>query len=339
MTEQGRASAGPSTTSIPLPIETDRPSFDGATGWLNAPPLTEAELRGKVVLVNFWTYTCINWLRQLPYLRAWHAKYAEHGLVVVGVHTPEFSFESTVDNVRWAVRDMRIEYPVALDTDYAVWSAFRNRYWPALYFADADGLIRHHQFGEGDYERSERVIQQLLGVAGSVGVEHTLVSVDARGLEAEADWPSLNSPENYTGFDRTVNFSSPGGAALGRRHSYAVPAKLGRNQWALSGDWTITEEAATSSEAGGRIAYRFHARDLHLVMGPSAPGASVRFRVLVDGEPPGSAHGDDIDDQGEGTVIQQRLYQLVRQPGRVDERTFEITFLDPGAQAYAFTFG
>jgi thiol-disulfide isomerase/thioredoxin len=337
MTERGHASAGPYTTSIPLPIETVRPSINGATGWLNTPPLSEADLRGKVVLVNFWTYTCINWLRQLPYLRAWHAKYA--GLVVVGVHTPEFSFESIVDNVRWAVRDMRIDYPVALDSDYAVWSAFRNRYWPALYFTDGNGLVRHHQFGEGDYERSERVIQQLLAGAGSVDVDKTLVSVDAPGIEAEADWPSLNSPENYTGYDRTVNFSSPGGSALGRRQTYTNPAKLGLNQWALSGDWTISEEATTLNEAGGQIAYRFRARDLHLVMGPTVPGTSVRFRVLIDGQPPGTAHGVDVDEQGEGTVTQQRLYQLLRQPGRVDERTFEITFLDPGVQAYAFTFG
>jgi thiol-disulfide isomerase/thioredoxin len=339
MTAQWRAPAGPYSASIQLPVEGELPSLDGATGWINAPPLTEGDLRGKVILVNFWTYTCINWLRQLPYLRAWHEKYATRGLVVVGVHTPEFAFESTFDNVDWAVRDLRIEYPVALDSDYAVWGAFHNRYWPALYFADADGLIRHHQFGEGEYQHSERVLQQLLAAAGSVNADQTLASVDARGIEAPANWTSLKSPENYTGYGRTLNFSSPGVAELGQPHSYAIPAKLQLNQWALSGDWTITEGATTLNEAGGRLAYRFHARDLHLVMGPAVPGMSVRYRVLIDGQPPGKAHGVDTDDRGEGTVSQQRLYQLVRQPGRITERTFEITFDDPGVQTFAFTFG
>jgi thiol-disulfide isomerase/thioredoxin len=339
MAAQWRAPAGPFTDSIRLPVQGELPSLDGATEWLNAPPLTVSDRRGKVVLVNFWTYTCINWLRQLPYLRAWHAKYSGHGLIVVGVHTPEFAFESSVDNVRRAVREMGIEYPVALDSDYAVWGAFGNRYWPALYFADADGLIRHHHFGEGEYQHSERVIQQLLAAADSVDADPELVSVDAEGIEAAADWRSLGSPENYTGYDRTLNFASPGGAALGGRHTHTTPAKLRLNQWALSGDWTTTEQATTSNQANGQITYRFHARDLHLVMGPAAPGTSVRFRILIDGQPPGTAHGADTDDQGNGAVTQQRLHQLVRQPGRITDRTFEITFLHPDVQVYAFTFG
>ena len=327
------------TTSPRLPVEGDLPSFGGATGWLNSSPLTVPSLRGKVVLVNFWTYTCINWLRQLPYLRAWAEKYAGHGLVVVGVHTPEFGFESDVDNVSRAVREMRIEYPVALDSDYAVWRAFRNHYWPALYFGDADGRIRHHHFGEGEYEQSEMVIQQLLADAGSARADGGLVSVDGHGAEAAADWVSLRSPENYTGHERTRNFASPGGAVPGRRSSYTLPASLRLNHWALSGDWTMAEEATTLNAANGRIAYRFHARDLHLVMGPATPGVSVRFRVLIDGQPPGAARGSDVDEQGNGKITEPRLHQLVRQPGPITDRTVEITFLDSEVQAYAFTFG
>jgi thiol-disulfide isomerase/thioredoxin len=326
-------------TPARLPVEGTLPSFEGATGWLNSPPLTAADLRGKIILVNFWTYTCINWLRQLPYLRAWAEKYADHRLVVVGVHTPEFPFEHDLGNVRRAVADMRIDYPVAIDNDYAVWSAFANHYWPALYFADEQGRIRHHHFGEGEYQQSEMVIQQLLVEAGTTDHGHELVSVDARGAEAPADWAHLRSAENYTGYERTENFASPGGAVPGKPHAYEVPAELGRNDWALSGDWTMEDQAATLNEAGGQIAYRFHARDLHLVMGPAAPGTSVRFHVRVDGQPPGAAHGADVDEEGNGTVTEQRLHQLIRQPGRVTDRTFEITFLDPGAQAYAFTFG
>ncbi len=326
-------------SSARLPVEGTLPSFDGATGWLNSPPLTATDLRGKIILVNFWTYTCINWLRQLPYLRAWAGKYADHRLVVIGVHTPEFGFEHDLANVRRAVRDMRIEYPVAADNDYTVWSAFANHYWPALYFADAQGRIRHRLFGEGEYQRSEMVIQQLLAEAGTTDHDHELVSVDARGAEAPADWATLRSPENYTGYERTGNFASPGGAVPGKRHAYEIPPQLRLNHWALSGDWTMEEQAATLNEAGGQIAYRFHARDLHLVMGPAAPGTSVRFRVHIDGQPPGAAHGADADDEGIGTVAGQRLHQLIRQPGSVTDRTFEITFLDPGAQVYAFTFG
>jgi thiol-disulfide isomerase/thioredoxin len=327
------------TTSTRLPVEGEMPSFAGATGWLNSPPLTVAGLCGKVVLVNFWTYTCINWLRQLPYFRAWAEKYSGDGLVVVGVHSPEFGFESDVDNVSRAVREMRIEYPVALDSDYAVWRAFGNHYWPALYFGDDDGRIRHHHFGEGEYEQSEMVIQQLLAEAGSAQAGRELVSVHARGAEAAADWASLRSPENYTGFDRTRNFASLGGAALGERCIYTLPASLRLNHWALSGDWTMGEEATTLNAANGRIACRFHARDLHLVAGPATRGASVRFRVLIDGQPPGAADGCDVDEQGDGSVTEPRMHQLVRQPGPITDRTFEITFLDPEVQVYAFTFG
>jgi len=339
MTAHWRAPAGLHTAAVRLPVEGELPSFDGATGWLNSPPLTAADLRGKVVLAGFWTYTCINWLRQLPYLRAWAGKYANHGLVVVGVHTPEFPFEANPDNVSRAVREMRIDYPVAIDNDYAVWSAFDNHYWPALYFADASGHIRHHHFGEGEYQRLEMVIQQLLAEAGSADAGHELVSVNGRGAEAPADWASLRSPENYTGYERTENFASPGGAVPGKRHAYTAPAELRLNHWALSGDWTLEEQAATLNEAGGRIAYRFHARDLHLVMGPAVAGTPVRFRVLIDGRPPGAAHGLDVDGPGTGTVAEQRLYQLIRQGGPISDRTFEINFLDSGAQAYAFTFG
>jgi thiol-disulfide isomerase/thioredoxin len=333
------APAGLHTASVRLPVEGELPSLGGATGWLNSPPLTPAGLRGKVVLVDFWTYTCINWLRQLPYVRAWAGKYSGQGLVVIGVHTPEFAFEHNADNVCRAVQDMRVSYPVATDNDYAVWLAFDNHYWPALYFADAQGRIRHHHFGEGEYGQSEMVIQQLLAEAGSVGAGSELVSVDAHGIEAPADWDTLRSPENYTGYERTENFASPGGALPGKPHLYTASAELRLNYWALSGDWTIGQQATTLNTANGQIAYRFHARDLHLVMGPAAPGTSVRFRVLIDGQPPGAAHGTDADDQGNGTVAKQRLYQLIRQRGPITDRTFEITFLDPGAQAYAFTFG
>jgi thiol-disulfide isomerase/thioredoxin len=332
---------GRHTASVPLPVEGELPAFGGATGWLNSPPLTPDGLRGKVVLVNFWTYTCINWLRQLPYVRAWAAKYSDQGLVVIGVHTPEFGFEHDPDNVRRAVQDMQVGYPVAIDNDYGVWIAFDNNYWPALYFADAQGQIRHHSFGEGQYEVSEMIIKQLLAEAGSGDLGQGLVSVvvDASGVEAAADWATLGSPENYTGYARTENFASPGGVLPGQPHLYTAPALLRLNEWALSGDWTVAEQPATLNTAGGQITYRFRARDLHLVMGPVAPGTSVPFRVLLDGQPPGAAHGLDLDGQGHGTVTEQRLYQLIRQPEPVTERTFEITFLDPGVAAYAFTFG
>jgi len=331
--------AGLHMASARLPVESRLPSFDGATGWLNSPPLTPDILRGKVVLVNFWTYTCVNWLRQLPYVRAWAGKYAGQGLVVIGVHTPEFSFEHDIDNVRRSVRDMRVDYPVAIDNDYAVWSAFANHYWPALYFADAQGRIRHHRFGEGDYQQSEMIIQQLLAEAGSGETNHDLVSVEARGAEAPADWGTLRSPENYTGYARTENFASPGGVVPGKPHLYTAPERLRLNDWALAGDWTMKEEATTLNAPGGQIACRFQARDVNLVMGPAAAGTPVPFRVLIDGQPPGADHGTDVDQNGSGTLSEQRLYQLVRQQGHVTERTFGITFPDPGAAAYAFTFG
>jgi thiol-disulfide isomerase/thioredoxin len=335
----GCAARRMTSAAAPLPVEGELPSLGGATGWLNSQPLSAASLRGKVVLVQFWTYTCINWLRTLPYVRAWAEKYEGQGLTVVGVHTPEFPFEKDVDNVRRAVKEMRVVYPVALDSDYAIWRAFENRYWPALYFIDAQGRIRHHHFGEGDYEQSERVIQQLLAEAGVGGVGHDLVSVEAGGIEAAADWDSLKSPENYVGYGRTENFASPGGAVLDKGRVYAAPAQLSLNQWALSGDWTVEKGAVALNKAGGRIAYSFHARDLNLVMGPSAQGTSVRFRVALDGQPPRAAHGSDVDEQGNGTVTEQRLYQLIRQPKPIADRRFEIEFLDPGAEAFAFTFG
>jgi thiol-disulfide isomerase/thioredoxin len=314
-------------------------NYSGATGWLNSPPLTAEGLRGKVVLIQFWTYSCINWLRTMPYVRAWADKYKDKGLVVIGVHTPEFPFEKDLANVRWATKDMRVAYPVAVDNDYAVWRAFHNQYWPALYFVDAKGNIRHHRFGEGDYEQSERVIQQLLAEAGSGAPSRDLVSVDARGTEAAADWGSLKSPENYVGYGRSENFSSPGGTIHDRSHLYRAPDRLKFNQWALSGDWTVGKQATALNKANGRIIYRFHARDLHLVMGPAMRGASVRFRVLIDGKPPGGAHGIDVDNQGNGRVTEQRLYQLIRQARPIADRQFEIEFLDSGVEVFAFTFG
>jgi thiol-disulfide isomerase/thioredoxin len=329
----------PSAAAAQLPVEGELPALDGATGWLNSPPLGAAQLGGKVVLVDIWTYTCINWLRTLPYVRAWADRYTPRGLVVIGVHTPEFEFEHDADNVRRAVQDMRVSYPVAIDNDYAVWGAFDNHYWPALYFVDAHGHIRHHQFGEGEYEQSEMIIQQLLSEAGSDGTDHEPVSVEADGVEAPADWADLRSPENYVGYERTENFASPGGLVPGMSYDYEAPGRLPLNYWALSGNWTVGRQPATLNTAGGRISCRFHARDLHLVMGPASRGTAVPFQVLIDGHQPGEDHGTDVDHQGDGTVTEQRLHQLIRQRGPVTEHTFEITFLDPGVQAYAFTFG
>jgi thiol-disulfide isomerase/thioredoxin len=315
------------------------PSLDGATTWLNSEPLTPEGLRGKVVAVDFWTYTCINWLRTLPYVRAWAERYRDHGLVVIGVHTPEFPFEHDLDNVRRAVKEMQVTYPVAIDNDYAVWRAFSNHYWPALYLIDAEGRIRHHQFGEGDYEEAERDIQQLLVEAGNANVGQDLVTVDGHGPEIAADWDHLESGENYLSYERTNGFASPGGAVVGERRLYAVPERLGRNQWALSGEWTVEPGFVALNTANGRISYRFHARDVHLVMGPAGHGSSVRFRVRLDGQAPGYAHGSDVDEHDEGVVSEQRLHQLIRQAWSITDRTFEIEFLDPGVEAYAFTFG
>ncbi len=326
-------------SAIRLPVEGEFASLGGATGWLNSPPLTTTGLRGKVVLVDFWTYTCINWLRTLPYVRAWAAKYKDQGLVVIGVHTPEFAFEHNEANVRRAAKDMQVDYPIAIDSDYSVWRAFHNEYWPALYLIDAQGRIRYHQFGEGKYEESEIAIQQLLAEAGNVSAGGAPVSVDGKGAEAAADWGNLKSSENYVGNGRTEGFASPGGALPGKAHFYRVPSNLQLNHWALAGDWTIGEPSIVLNKPNGRIAYRFHARDLHLVMGPVTAGSSVRFRVLIDGQPPGAAHGIDVDEQGNGTLTQQRLYQLIRQTKAVANRQFEIEFLDSGVEAFAFTFG
>jgi thiol-disulfide isomerase/thioredoxin len=322
-----------------LSMEGRLPGFDGATGWLNSPPLAAADLYGKVVLVDFWTYTCINWLRTLTYVRAWAERYRDLGLVVIGVHTPEFPFERDLDNVRQAAKDMRVGYPIALDSNYAVWRAFSNRYWPAVYIADAQGRIRYHHFGEGEYDESERVIQRLLRDAGAADIGAELVAVTPDGFEAQADWPNLRSPETYLGYEQGQNFASTDGADFDEPRNYLIPDSLELNQWALSGDWTIERGASVLNRADGRIAFRFHARDVNLVLGPREPGASVPFRVLIDGQSPGASHGVDVDEQGHGTVAQQRLYQLVRQPGSITERTFEITFLAPGVEAYVFTFG
>jgi thiol-disulfide isomerase/thioredoxin len=325
--------------AVDLPVEGHLPGFDGATGWLNSPPLTPEELRGKVVLVDFWTYTCINWLRTLGYVRAWFEKYKDHGLVVIGVHTPEFPFERDDDNVREAARDMKVEYPIALDPYYAVWEAFGNRYWPAVYIADTEGRIRHHQFGEGGYEECERVIQALLRASGQEDVNDDIVTPALDGLEAQADWATLESLETYLGYDQARNFASPGGAELGEPRTYAAPDRLKVNQWALTGDWTVERGPSVLNEPRGRILFRFHARDVHLVLAPPEAGGSVPFRVLVDGEPPGDAHGLDVDEEGNGTVTQARLYQLVRERGQIKDRTFEITFLAAGVEAHVFTFG
>jgi thiol-disulfide isomerase/thioredoxin len=325
--------------AVHLPIEGELPSLGSATAWLNSPPLTAAGLRGKVVLIDFWTYTCINWLRSLPYVRAWAEKYKEQGLVVIGVHTPEFAFEHNIENVRQAAKDMRVEYPIAIDNGYVLWRAFKNQYWPALYFVDAQGRIRHHHFGEGAYAQSERMIQHLLAEAGLGGIGHALVAVEARGAEAAADWDSLRSPETYVGYERTAHFASPGGAVWDQRRVYAAPVRLRLNHWALTGDWTVGKQAAVLHTASGRIVHRFHARDLHLVMGPATRGTSVRFSVRLDGQPPGAAHGIDVDDQGHGTVSAPRMYQLIRQPPPIAERQFEIEFLDAGVEAFALTFG
>jgi thiol-disulfide isomerase/thioredoxin len=314
-------------------------SLERADLWINSPPLNAQALRGKAVLIDFWTYTCINWLRTLPYVRAWAATYRDQGLVVIGVHAPEFSFEKDLNNVSRAVKDLDVAHPVAVDNDHAIWRAFGNQYWPALYFVDAQGRVRDHHFGEGSYERSERMIQELLAEAGASATGREPVSVEGRGIEAAADWASLKSAENYLGYQRTQGFASPGVAALDMPRAYAPPARLRLNEWALSGDWTLKNEAAVLNKPNGRIVYRFHARDVHLVMGPAVAGTSVRFRVSIDGEPPDAAHGLDIDPQGNGRVTEQRLYQLIRQPQPIADRQLDLEFLDPGVEAYAFTFG
>jgi thiol-disulfide isomerase/thioredoxin len=308
------------------------PSLGGATEWLNSEPLGPAELGGHVVLVNFWTWTCINWLRQEPYVRAWSQAYRDERLIVLGVHTPEFSFEHEIEGVRRATEERAIDYPVVVDNDYAVWGAFANHYWPALYFVDADGVIRDQHFGEGRYEESERVIQRLLGV------ERELVSVEGHGVEAAADWDQLHTPETYLGYRRGGQFASAQDAAFDERRGYELPERLRLNHWALAGEWTIGAENVVLDQGGGSIAYRFHARDVHLVLLPGAR-EPIPFRVLLDGEAPGLSHGVDVDEDGNGMLRDGRMYQLVRVHDAVGQRTLEITFDEPGAEAYAFTFG
>jgi hypothetical protein len=322
-----------------LPFESRLPSFAGATDWLNTAPLTPDDLRGKVVAVDFWTFTCINWLRTRPYIRAWAERYKPYGLIVVGVHTPEFEIEHDLESVRRAAKEMRIDYPIAIDNDYRVWDAFANSYWPALYIADTDGRIRHHHFGEGGYERSEHVIQHLLGAAGTVDVPMGDTDVEAQGIEAPANWRDVRSQETYVGLARSEGFVSPGRAAPDEPHEYTAPDRLELNQWALAGNWTLGREAAVLNAPNGRIAYRFHARDLHLILTPPANDASARFRVTLDGETPGDAHGLDVDEGGNGVIAEPRLHQLIRQRGQITDRQFEIEILDVGAAALCFTFG
>jgi hypothetical protein len=321
-----------------FPAEGDVPEFDGATAWVNAAPVSVAGLRGRVVLVSFGTYTCINWIRSLPYVQAWADKYAERGLAVVGVQTPEFEFEGDLANVDRALKEMDVRYPVAVDNDYAIWRAFDNHYWPAVYFVDARGRIRHHHFGEGEYEESEMVLQMLLREAGT-DVDQGLVRVEPDGVDAAADWASLGSPETYLGYGRAAGFASPGGVVPDERQIYSAPSHLRRNQWALSGDWAIGSVPALLARPGGAITYQFHARDVHLVMGPPAGRAPVRFRVRLDGESPGRARGVDVDEGGNGVADYQRMYQLIRQPPPIGDRRFEIEFRDAGVEAFVFTFG
>jgi thiol-disulfide isomerase/thioredoxin len=314
------------------------PSLGGATQWLNSPPLTPAGLRGKVVLVDFWTYTCVNWLRTLPYVRAWAEKYRDQGLVVIGAHTPEFPFEKDIDNVRWAAKEMDVSYPIAVDSDYGVWRAFDNNYWPAVYVADANGRIRYHHFGEGSYDETEKVIQRLLSESGRK-TDNQLVKVSPRGLEVAADYGTLRSSENYLGYEKAEGFASPGDAQEDTRRVYSLPKNLSLNQWALAGDWTVKGGAAVLDKPDGRIVYRFHARDVNLIMGVPPGAEPVRFTVKIDGKPPGAAHGTDIDEQGNGTAGRQRTYQLVREQQRTADRDFEIQFAQPGVEAFCFTFG
>ncbi len=339
--QRSLANRGAASASVlTLAVEGELPPLAAATTWLNSPPLTTPGLRGKVVLVDFWTYSCINCLRTLPYVRAWADKYKDAGLVVIGVHAPEFEFEQDIGNVRKATQDLHVDYPVAIDNDFALWHAFGNRFWPAFYFVDAQGRIRHHQFGEGGYADSERVIRQLLAEAGRPVAGPELVAPREQGIQAApASTPAL-SEETYLGAANAHGFASPGGATLDRLRVYEAAPSLRINQWSLKGEWTVGRERAVAGHAGARIAYRFHARDLHLVLGPSADGKPVRFRVLVDGHAPLADHGADTDDQGRGVVEHQRLYQLVRQAATDSkDRLFEIEFLDPGVQAYVFTFG
>jgi hypothetical protein len=315
------------------------PSLAGATAWINSAALSPAELRGRVVLVNFCTYTCINWLRSLPYVRAWSDRYKDRGLQAIGVHSPEFEFEKDIDHVRRALQELRVAYPVAVDNEREIWRAFRNQYWPATWLIDAEGRIRHRQFGEGGYEQCEKILRQLMSEAGSGSFEGTFTQPHPNEIEAPADWQNLKSPETYLGYENTRDFASPGGAARNMRRVYTAPVQLRRNHWALSGDWTVKSHSVVLNKPGGRICCRFHARDLHLVMGPAARGAAVPFRVRIDRNPPAGAHGIDTDTGGNGRVVWPRLHQLIRQPGRIADRRFEIEFPEAGVEAFSFTFG
>jgi thiol-disulfide isomerase/thioredoxin len=330
---------GPAADRVSLPVEGRLAPFDGATGWLNSEPLTPEGLRGRVVLVDFWTYTCVNWLRTLPYLRAWDAKYRDVGLTIIGVHTPEFGFERDLDNVVAQSRTLGVEYPIAIDSDYGVWRAFANHYWPAVYLADADGRIRFHHFGEGEYGMTEMVIQQLLLDAGADNLDLDLVSVEPRGLEVAADWQTLRSPETYLGYRQSTGFASARVARLDMPNAYTAAPQLPPNHWDLSGSWTVAGHAAILDEPGGRIAFQFHARDVNLVMGPTSRAATIPFRVFLDGEAADDRHGTDLGANRTGAVTDQRTYQLIRQLGRIEDRRFEIEFLDSGVEAYCFTFG
>jgi cytochrome c biogenesis protein CcdA/thiol-disulfide isomerase/thioredoxin len=337
-----RSSEAVASDTAPLPVEGVLPPLNGAVQWLNSPPLTVQDLRGKVVLIDFWTYSCINCLRSLPYVKAWAQKYKDQGLVVIGVHAPEFAFERNIDNVKKATHDLGVDYPVAIDNNFAIWRELNNQYWPAHYFVDAKGQIRYHHFGEGDYAESEKVIQQLLTEAGHADASKLALGISgtsAQGVQAAADNADMQSPETYIGYERAENFASPGGEAQDKVHTYTAPSQPGVNDWGLAGAWKVGAEHASLAAASGRIVYRFHARDLHLVLGPDKDGKPVRFRISVDGAAPGAAHGTDVAADGSGIVTEQRLYQLVRQTGDVADHTFSIEFLDPGVQAYAFTFG
>ncbi len=327
-----------------LPVEGEIPSLAGAVQWLNSPPLSAQGLRGKVVLLDIWTYSCINCLRTLPYVEAWAAKYKSDGLVVIGVHDPEFAFERDVGNIKRAAASLGVTYPIAVDNNYAIWDALNNEYWPAHYLIDAQGRIRYHHFGEGSYDETERAIQQLLAQAGhpqalQVALGLSKQRIPAQGVQAAADNRDMDSPETYIGYERAQNFSSPGGALQNAATDYRLPAALDLNDWGLAGDWRVRSQYASLQRPSGRIVFRFHARDLHLVLGPGADGEPVHFLIRIDGAPPGDAHGSDVSPDGSGVVTGQRLYQLVRQQGSVTDRTFEIEFLDPGVQAYSFTFG
>jgi thiol-disulfide isomerase/thioredoxin len=322
-----------------LPVEGKMPSLGGAALWLNSQPLTASGLRGKVVLVDFWTYTCINWRRTFPYIRAWANKYRDHGLVVIGVHTPEFSFEHDAENVRWAAQAMKMNYAIAVDSEYTIWRAFENEYWPALYLIDAQGRIRYHKFGEGEYEQTERVIQELLGEAGEAKFNSELAPVDCAGLEVPADWGDLKSPESYVGYAQSENFVSRSGDIHEKPHVFAFPDQLKLNHWALDGNWIIGKEAIVLNAPNGRIAYESHARDLHLVMGPKTRQERIRFQVSIDGNPPGDSHGTDIDAEGNGVAVEPTLYQLIRQQGTIVDRRIEIRFLDSQVEVFDFTFG